>query len=866
MVMAGVLSGIRVLDLSWGIAGPMTTMLLADNGARVTKIEPPGGDPFRSDPHTRLGYKVWQRGKESSVFDLKNAEDRKLFLALVQAADVLVETYSPGTTDRLGIDYPTLGELNPRLIYCSITGYGRDNEHSDRPAYDALVQARTGLMYEQRSWPEGAVRHMSGLPDPYPDLEIPQDWLQGAARPGPLFVASYWPSLGAFFNASLGIAAALRARNVTGRGQWVETSLFHGALGGAAGVWQRVEKPEARGFDTWIFTSKSPKGHFQAKDGRWLHNWVPNPRFLLQAAAGETLNATPDLSVQNDPDRFGTGPEELLVMSHYQPILAEAVAKFPSQDWIEAAATAGVTMQPVRSIEESLADPALLEDGCVTEMQDRELGTIRALGAAFNMSRTQGRPGFAPVDAGANTEEVKAEAAKIIAQAKADSAASRKSSAMGGAENGATLRAPLEGITVLDLGLAVAGPFGAQLLSDLGATVIKINGLYDIFWHRVNVAYGCNRGKRAITLNLKDPRAMKIFRALAAKADVIQHNMRYDAAERLKIDYESLKQINPKLIYCHSRGFDRGPRARLPGNDQTGACLSGIQYEDGGMGRPGENGETGRPLWSFTSFGDTGNGFLCAIAIIHALNHRHLTGEGQFVDTSIINAGLLNTSYAVATPDGRGFERPRIGGDQIGYSAGHRIYQTRDGWLCLVLVQQAHWDALFTVLSLTQLMADGRYATADARRANDAALARIIAERLTTDSAANWFAKLDKLGVPVEIVDAGFSQQVHENPDFRKRNWVVSYPHPDVGRLDQIGLLLKFSATPGVIQGRPLVVGEHTREILAGMGYSDAEMKTMEEQFAIGFPGMPRMPPRPAPGQASKSGLASLVEKEGRES
>src|ERR1700736_686100 len=344
-IMKGVLSDIRVLDLTWGIAGPMATMLLADNGAEVTKIEPPGGDPFRS----QLGYKVWQRGKKSAILDLKDAGDRTLFLALAQAADVLVESYAPGTTEKLGIDYATLGRLNPRLIYCSITGYGRDNAHSQRPAYDALVQARTGLMHEQRGWPEGAVRHVRGMTDPYPDLEIPQDCLQGAPRPGPLFVASAWPSLGAFFNASLGIAAALRARQVTGRGQWVETSLLEGALAGAAGVWQRAEKIDVPGFDTWIFGSKSPKGHFKSQDGKWLHNWVPNPRFLLQAAAGEALNATPDLTVQNDPDRFGTGPEEILVMSHYQPILAEAVAKFNCEDWVKAAAIAGVTMQAVRS-------------------------------------------------------------------------------------------------------------------------------------------------------------------------------------------------------------------------------------------------------------------------------------------------------------------------------------------------------------------------------------------------------------------------------------------------------------------------------------------------------------------------------------
>src|SRR4029077_10733825 len=125
--------------------------------------------------------------------------------------------------------------------------------------------------------------------------------------------------------------------------------------------------------------------------------------------------------------------------------------------------------------------------------------------------------------------------------------------------------APLAGITVLDLGLAIAGPYGTQLLSDLGAKVIKVNGLYDLFWHRVHIAYMANRGKQSITLNLKAPRSMEILLKLVAQADVVHHNMRYDAAQRLKIDYESLKKINPKLIYCHSRGFETGPREGLPG-------------------------------------------------------------------------------------------------------------------------------------------------------------------------------------------------------------------------------------------------------------------------------------------------------------
>ncbi|MFZ4110764.1 MAG: CoA transferase, partial [Polymorphobacter sp.] len=280
MAMAGVLRGLKVLDLSWGIAGPMTGMLLADHGAAVTRIERPEGDPFPG----LLGYKVWHRGKRNAVLDLKDAGDHALFLRLVAYADVLVESCSPGVAAKLGIDFASLTRINPRLIMCSITGYGADGPDAGRPGYDALVAARSGLQFEQRGWPEGAVWHMTGRENPFVEAaEIEPDWVQGANREGPLFVASPWPSLGAFFSASTGIAAALFARSRSGHGQHVQTSLLQGAMACGSGVWQRMDDPDAPGFNTWILASNSPKGHFQCKDGRWVHNWVPNPRFILQA-------------------------------------------------------------------------------------------------------------------------------------------------------------------------------------------------------------------------------------------------------------------------------------------------------------------------------------------------------------------------------------------------------------------------------------------------------------------------------------------------------------------------------------------------------------------------------------------------------
>jgi crotonobetainyl-CoA:carnitine CoA-transferase CaiB-like acyl-CoA transferase len=184
-----------------------------------------------------------------------------------------------------------------------------------------------------------------------------------------------------------------------------------------------------------------------------------------------------------------------------------------------------------------------------------------------------------------------------------------------------------------------------------------VNTVYDMFWHSTHIAFTANRGKQSISINLKDPRGLAVLHELVKRADVVQHNMRYEAAVRLGIDYESLVEIKPDLIYCHSSGFDKS-RAHLPGNDQTGACLAGVEYEDGGMA------DGGKPLWSLTSFGDTGNGFLAAIAIIQAITHREVTGEGQFLSTSILAACLLNSSYAwVNATNGEGIDRPSGSGE-----------------------------------------------------------------------------------------------------------------------------------------------------------------------------------------------------------
>jgi len=772
----------------------MATMLLSDNGADVVKVEPPGGDPTRN---TESGARVWARGKRSIELDIHDAAQREQLLALIDRADVLVENFDLGVTETLGLDWETLRVRNPRLVMCSITPYGRHVDFKNRPGIDALVAARTGLHWEQRGWVGTSIGRICGLPVELEDLDIPPGCFDGPDREGPLYPQSRWPSLGASFLALTGINAALRARLHTGRGQWVETSLLQGVLVSTAGGWQRPEHPEADGYMCWIFDPRGSKGHFQCADGKWIQNWVPNPSFALGVSQGDTISVDDRINKPtDDPTRIGPDYSELVVLAHYHAQMKAAYAKYPSKEWLKAAAQVGIPMQPTRRPEDALNDQALIDEGMVVTLDDPEVGPIRQVGIVYGMSKTPGKvQGPAPT-IGQHTEEILAELLDPIAATPTASSGD--------------LKAPLDGVLVLDLGLAIAGPFSNQLLSDLGATVIKVNTVYDTFWHSTHIAYTANRGKQSISINLKDPRGLAVLHELVKRADIVQHNMRYEAAIRLGVDYESLVTIKPDLIYCHSSGFDKS-RAHLPGNDQTGACLAGVEYEDGGMA----NG--GKPIWSLTSFGDTGNGFLAANAMIQAIYHRELTGEGQFLSTSILAACLLNSSYAwVDAETGEGVDRPKIDALMFGTGPRTRLYETADRWICLAVQNDEQWSAVEHSLGIDGLSVMD----------NDRAIETLTGS-LRALTASEAFRLLDEAGVPCEIEDDQFAMRLFDDPQFRDAGLVTTVEQAQVGRFDQFGHMWTFSETPTRIAGPPLIVGHDTVDIMSEIGFAQGDIDSL---------------------------------------
>ena len=801
----GILSATKVLDLSWGVSGPLAAMLLADHGADVTRIERPGGDPFGDFS----GYRTWNRGKRSAVLDLKDRTDLERFGALAREADVLIESFSPGTADRLGIGYDIMAAANPGLVYCSITGYGADSPDAGRPGVDALVAARTGHQWEVRGVPGSTVSRLSGSPGPLPGVEIPEGCWVGPDRPGPLFSGVPWVSLATFYIAVVGINAALRARGLTGRGQHVQASLLHGVLATTVAGWQKVDRPDSSGYQSWVVDPRAPKGFFRAADGRWLHHWVPLPGFIIDAAAN---GMRPDglTGPRQAALRIGSKAEDMVVLHAFEDQMREAVAGYNSAQWTELAAEVGVPVQTVRSPEEALLDPLLLADGCVVEVDDPEVGPIRQVGRVVELSRHPApRPEPAP-RRGQHTDAVRSEADALLRSVPTSPAPGVSSK---------PLSSPLEGVTVIDLGLAVAGPFGTQVLAQLGARVIKVNSPNDETWFRNHIAMTCNRDKDSILLDLKDPEGLAVLHRLVESADVVQHNMRYEAAERLGVDYESLRRLNPALIYCHTLGHEQGPRQKSPGNDQTGAALAGTTWLDGGLD------DGGRPVWSCTSLGDTGNGFLSALGIIQALYDRDRSGEGQFVRTSILYAQLLNASTAWVSPDGATTgARPRPDAQLYGWGPLYRLYAASDGWVCVAAHRPGDFSRLCRAVGRPDLLSDARFATPETRSAHGPALADELAGVFSSRSARECFELLDGVGVGCEISDPDYAVGLFSDPDAEARGLLSSFEHPVLGRMTMAGSYFDLSDTPGVIGRPPLWPGQDSRRILGELGYGPEEV------------------------------------------
>jgi formyl-CoA transferase len=373
------LDGLRVLDQTQVMAGPFSTMLLADMGADVIKIEPPGGETTRQmklqvAPGVSASFVAVNRNKRSLVLDLKQPDGVAILTQLAATADVLVENYRPGVARRLGVDYDALSRINPRLIYCSVSGFGQTGPYAEQGGYDLIAQGMSGIMS-----------------------------VTGTEGGAPVKVGVPVADLGAGLLAAFGILCAVRARRVTGRGQFVDTSLFEAGL--ALSVWEATEYWYSGRVPGPLGTAHRMSAPYQALRASDGHFTVGASNEKLWPLFAGILGLD---HLVSDP-RFATVKARVENRALLQELLELVTSTKPRRHWLHRCDAAGIPAGPISSVPEALADPHARARGMVQELEHPVAGRVKALGNPVKLSASPPSMRRAAPVLGADTDAILAE-------------------------------------------------------------------------------------------------------------------------------------------------------------------------------------------------------------------------------------------------------------------------------------------------------------------------------------------------------------------------------------------------------------------------------------------------------------------------
>ena len=794
--MASALDGITVLDLSDGMAGALAGMFLCDNGARVMRVDAPGTEEQRSDP----GYAVWDRGKESVYLDLHQAlDDAKIdrrgvgdtaangralahFHELVVGSDVLLESLAPSSALQTLVSYHGLSSANPRLVHCSITAYGREGPLRDQPADDDLVMARVGILASQPS-----------------------------SRPGPVHVIHALPSVGAGILAAQGIAASLYAREKTGSGRKVDTSLMAGALLFAPKANGEGLKPRALQRAT---VGGGPfYSAFECADGTWVQLGCVHNRFVGFAASVMGIeDAMAD-------ERFGDGrnvPTEEARKELYG-IVGDAIKTKPYEEWATLFEEADVPYAQVCTTQEAMDNPQVRQNDMVIRGEDPAFGAMSHMGLPIKLTGTPGKVrGPRPVP-GQGTDDVLSGLSGAEGQA-SDAPVPQTD----------TLAQPLGGVRVLEIANVIAGPTAGKLLAELGAEVIKLEPPDGDISRPAATPYFyvLNSDKRSISVNARTEEGREVVKKIATQADILVANMRPGATDRIGIGTQALGELNPSIIEAHVTAFGwTGPYAHRPGLDPLAQALIGLQRAQGGPEGP--------PVFlGRLAPNDYVAGAMATLGAIMALFARERTGVGQQVHTNLLNAGIVISSGEFMRFRGK---PPRRFADkeQYGLGALHRLYETADGWIYLAAESDQWWPGLCKALDREDLASEPQFASPNARVENDLALRLELAQTLRGHTSAHWLRVLEETEIPhapvVEEYDEGFFSDPHATAN----DMVVEHQHPNIGSYKLSRNLIRLGATSNVDARPTPLLGQHTAEVLAEAGYLPDAIEALYQKAVV---------------------------------
>jgi crotonobetainyl-CoA:carnitine CoA-transferase CaiB-like acyl-CoA transferase len=384
---------------------------------------------------------------------------------------------------------------------------------------------------------------------------------------------------------------------------------------------------------------------------------------------------------------------------------------------------------------------------------------------------------------------------------------------------------PLSGMVVLDLTQIMAGPFCAMLLADMGADVIKVekpSGGDDSrrmgppFIKGWSVGFlALNRNKRSLALNLQEAAGQAVFKRLLELADVLVENFRPGVMERLGLGYEELAKLKPSLVYCSISGFGRtGPYRDRGGFDLVAQGMSGLMSITGFPDSPPA--KVGVPITDISAGTLAAYGILCAY--IRALK----TGQGQMVDTSLLEAGIAYTIWESAVYFAEE-EIPGPLGSAHRVSAPYQALRTRDGYINIGAATQSTWEQFCRAIGREGLIEDSRFKAPGDRKAREQELAALLEQTLGQEITEHWLDVLERAGVVAGPIYN--MAQVYDDPHVQAREMLVDLEDPELGVLHNIGISVKLSATPGRIRRRAPALGEHSREVLLEAGFLGEEIE-----------------------------------------
>jgi len=407
----------------------------------------------------------------------------------------------------------------------------------------------------------------------------------------------------------------------------------------------------------------------------------------------------------------------------------------------------------------------------------------------------------------------------------------------GEATGAAGREAPLAGIKVLEVGVAMAGPFCGMTLGDYGADVIKIERIGEGDESRtwLNDPYpgkfssyfaAANRNKRSLALDLKHPDGVAILKKLAARTDVLIDNFRVGALEKLGLGYDALAAANPRLVYCSISGFGpNGPRAHERANDVFMQAYSGLMSITGEEGRG--------PVKAGISVADITAGMFGVIGVLLAIEARHRTGRGQRVDTSLLEGQIAMLAQFLTGYFASGRIPVRRGtSSQLG--ATYQAFQATDDWVVVAAFTQRMWQGVCRAVERTEWADDPRFESKEKRSANREILIPMLAARFATRRVDEWIERLSAEGVPCSSVNS--IDKVVLDEQVRAREMIVEVEHAVAGKIRMAGLPVKLSRNPGAVRRPPPLLGEHSVEILREMGMGAGDIEALFRQGVIATP------------------------------